>query len=172
MVYFQRIVVASNIFIFTLAISDLIFVLLCIPTTYITAYLMSYWPFSEFACIFLNFMQSVSVTITVYTLVCITMDKYWALCNPLKLRISRKWSKFLILANVVFALIVSLPIGMYTQLMYFEEYIESGNDSSNRTSVRVRAGRFFSYHQAAGNELNLINLLPPLAVSEWNFQYN
>ena len=117
-IYFQRIRVVTNFFILTLAISDLIFVLLCIPSTYVSAYLMTYWPFSGFMCIFFNFMQSVSVTITVYTLIWITLDKFWALCKPLKLRMGHRCSRHLILATWMFGLFTSLPIGLYTQLVY------------------------------------------------------
>ena len=117
-IYFQRIRVVTNFFILTLAISDLIFVLLCIPSTYVTAYLMTYWPFPAFLCIFFNFMQTVSVTITVYTLIWITLDKFWALCKPLKLRMGHRFSRYLILGTWMFGLVTSLPIALYTQLVY------------------------------------------------------
>lgn len=76
----------TTFFIVNLAISDLIFALLCIPSTFITAYLFQYWPFSGFTCVFFNYMQNVSVTLTVYTLIWITIDKFWGLVKPLKLR--------------------------------------------------------------------------------------
>lgn len=80
----------TTFFIVNLAISDLIFALLCIPSTFITAYLFQYWPFSAFTCVFFNYMQNVSVTLTVYTLIWITIDKFWGLVKPLKLRMSLK----------------------------------------------------------------------------------
>lgn len=117
-----------NCFIVNLAIADLIFVLLSIPSTYLTAYLIQYWPFSNFLCIFFNYMQTVSVTLTVYTLICITLDKFWALVKPLRPRMSIKISKYLISISWMFSLIVSIPIALFTKL------IEEDQTQSNNTA--------------------------------------
>lgn len=114
--YYQRMHTVTNFFIVNLAISDLIFALLCIPITYITAYILQYWPFSSFLCIFFNYMQNVSVTIVVYTLIWITMDKYWAVVKPLKLRMSIAMCKCLILVSWLISFFISLPIAMFTKL--------------------------------------------------------
>jgi neuropeptide Y receptor len=116
--YHQRMKTVTSFFIINLAISDLIFALLCIPSTYITAYLIQYWPFSSFACVFFNYMQTVSVTLTVYTLIWITFDKYWAFVKPFKLRMSIKICKYLIFLSWLFSLFVSLPIAFFTKLTY------------------------------------------------------
>jgi RYamide receptor len=117
-IYFQRMKTVNNFFMLNLAVSYLIFALFCIPSTYITAYLIQYWPLTELMCIFFNYMQNVSVTLTVYTLIWITLDKFWALVKPLKLRMSVKMCKFLIGLSWLFSLFISLPIAMYTKLDY------------------------------------------------------
>ena len=114
--YYDRTRTVTNFFIINLAISDLVFVLLCIPSTYITAYLLQYWPFSNVLCVFFNYMQTVSVTLTVYTLIWITIDKFWALVRPLKLRMTIKECKYLILFSWIFSLFISLPIALFTRL--------------------------------------------------------
>jgi neuropeptide Y receptor len=114
--YYDRTRTVTNFFIINLAISDLVFVLLCIPSTYITAYLLQYWPFSNVLCIFFNYMQTVSVTLTVYTLIWITLDKFWALVRPFKLRMTIKECKYLILLSWIFSLFISLPIALFTRL--------------------------------------------------------
>lgn len=116
----------NNFFIMNLAVSDLIFALLCIPSTFITAYLIQYWPFSNFLCIFFNYMQTVSVTLTVYTLILITIDKYSAVVRPLKLRMSISMCKFLILLSWLFSLFISAPIALFTKV--------SSTSSDNSTS--------------------------------------
>ena len=116
--YYHRIRTVTNFFIINLAISDLIFVLLCIPSTYVTAYLLQYWPFSSVLCVFFNYMQTVSVTLTVYTLIWITLDKFWAILKPLKLRMSIRVCKYLIVGSWLFSLIISLPIALFTKLNY------------------------------------------------------
>jgi neuropeptide Y receptor len=117
-IYYQRTKSVTQFFIINLAISDLIFAILCIPSTYITAYMIQYWPFSGFFCIFLNYMQNVSVTLTVYTLIWLTLDKFWALVKPLKVRMSIKVCKSLIGLSWLFSLFVSLPIALVTRLTY------------------------------------------------------
>lgn len=114
--FYNRVKTVTNFFIINLAINDLIFALLCIPSTFITAYLIQYWPMPQFMCVFLNYMQNVSVTLTVYTLIWITMDKFWALVKPLQVRISISLCKYLIFASWLFSLITSLPIAMFTRL--------------------------------------------------------
>ncbi len=130
---FKRFVAASNFFIFILAICDLTIVILCIPTTYTTAFLLHYWPLSSFMCVFLNFTQSVVVTLTVYTLILITIEKYDALCHPFKNRMSRKCSKICFLAITIFALVVSLPIGIFTELQIINTQ-KTQNESLNTNS--------------------------------------
>ena len=114
--FYNRVKTVTNFFIINLAINDLIFALLCIPSTFITAYLIQYWPMPQFMCIFLNYMQNVSVTLTVYTLIWITMDKFWALVKPLQTRISITLCKYLIFVSWLFSLVTSLPIAMFTRL--------------------------------------------------------
>jgi hypothetical protein len=116
--YHQRVKSVTSFFIINLAISDLIFALLCIPSTYIAAYIVQYWPFSAFSCVFFNYMQTVSVTLTVYTLIWITFDKYWAFVKPFKLRMSIKICKYLIFISWLFSLFVSLPIAFFTKLTH------------------------------------------------------
>lgn len=118
-IHFRRIRNVTNFFILSLAISDLIFVILCVPSTYITAYLIQYWPFSNLLCVFLNYMQNVSVTLVVYTLIWITLDKFIALVRPLKQqRLNIKACKLLIMFTWLFSLFISLPIALFTQLVY------------------------------------------------------
>jgi RYamide receptor len=139
--YYDRTRTVTNFFIINLAISDLVFVLLCIPSTYITAYLLQYWPFSNVLCVFFNYMQTVSVTLTVYTLIWITLDKFWALVRPFKLRMTIKECKYLILFSWIFSLFISLPIALFTRLNTIPNEINneggslSGSNERNNTTL-------------------------------------
>lgn len=132
--YYQRMHTVTNFFIVNLAISDLIFALLCIPITYITAYILQYWPFSSFLCIFFNYMQNVSVTLTVYTLIWITIDKYWAVVKPLKLRMSITMCKVLISISWLFSFFISIPIALFTKLSDPSADSNNNNNSSSSSS--------------------------------------
>jgi hypothetical protein len=64
-------------------------------------------------------MQNVSVTLVVYTLIWMTLDKFLALVRPLKQqRLTIKASKYLILLTWLFSLFISLPIALFTKLVY------------------------------------------------------
>jgi hypothetical protein len=64
--YHQRMKTVTSFFIINMAISDLIVALLCIPSTYLAAYIIQYWPFSAFTCVFFNYMQTVSVNFVLF----------------------------------------------------------------------------------------------------------
>jgi neuropeptide Y receptor len=131
----------TNFFILSLAISDLIFILLCVPSTYITAYLIQYWPFSNILCVFLNYMQNVSFTLVVYTLIWMTLDKFLALIRPLKQqRLTIKASKYLILLTWLFSLFISLPIALFTKLVYNKNtniIININNNNNNKLTNNI-----------------------------------
>lgn len=77
-------------------------------------------------------MQNVSVTLVVYTLIWITLDKFIALVRPLKQqRLTIKACKLLILFTWLFSLFISLPIALFTQLVYPPSFnVTQMNDSS------------------------------------------
>nr|QVK45909.1 G protein-coupled receptor [Proales similis] len=106
-----------NFFISCLAVADMAFALLCLPLTYLTGILLEYWPFSSALCTLLNYTQSIVVTFNMFTMVLITFDKYLALCQPLKGRMRLKTAKYLMLAQTMFALLISAPILMFTRVV-------------------------------------------------------
>ena len=135
-IHFRRIKNVTNFFILSLAISDLIFIILCVPSTYVTAYLIQYWPFSNILCVFLNYMQNVSVTLVVYTLIWMTLDKFLALVRPLKQqRLTIKASKYLILLTWLFSLFISLPIALFTKLVYNTNTNINNNINNNNNNL-------------------------------------
>ncbi len=141
------------------------FVILCIPSTYITAYLLQYWPFSSVLCIFFNYMQTVSVTLTVYTLIWITLDKFWALVRPLKLRMSIKECKYLIVFSWMFSLFISLPIALFTKL---NSYSIEPNDDSNSGSLNSSQNKNISNRTSGQSEfLALDHLDAPQCAEHW-----
>ena len=132
--YYQRTSkTVTSFFIINLAISDLIFAILCIPSTYITAYLIQHWPFHSFLCIFFNYMQMVSVMQTVYTLVWMTLDKYWSFVRPFRARMSIGVCKCLIVGSWLISGLISLPIALFTKLIQ----VSSGGGGVDTTDAVV-----------------------------------
>lgn len=80
----------TNYFIANLALGDILMSLFCVPSSFISIYILSYWPFGIVLCHFVNYSQAVSVLVTAYTLVAISIDRYIAIMWPLKPRITKR----------------------------------------------------------------------------------
>lgn len=162
--FFQRSKTVTNFFIVNLAISDLIFALLCIPSTYVAAYIVQFWPFTAALCVFFNYMQTVSVTLTVYTLIWITLDKYWGLVRPLKLRISLRVCKYLIAFSWLFSLLISFPFVLFTKLTYtnVSDVVNNNNDMNEPQCIEQWPNNQFA--QTYNLFLFVVQYLMPLVI--------
>lgn len=80
----------TNYFIVNLAVGDMLMALFCIPFSSISLFVLNYWPFGEILCRFVNYSQAVSVLVSAYTLVAISMDRYIAIMWPLRPRITKR----------------------------------------------------------------------------------
>ncbi len=92
--------------------------------------MIQYWPFEAFACVFFNYMQTVSVTLTVYTLIWLTFDKYRAFVEPLRLRMTIRVCKQLIGASWLASLVISAPIAFFTNLSEVVVSSRIGNETT------------------------------------------
>ncbi|XP_031622005.1 uncharacterized protein LOC116340015 isoform X2 [Contarinia nasturtii] len=73
----------TNIFIVNLAIADLLVIILCLPTTVLWD-ITETWFFGEAMCKVILYLQTVSVTVSVLTLTFISIDRWYAICFPLR----------------------------------------------------------------------------------------
>jgi len=72
---YQRMRTVTNLFIVNLAIGDILMASLCIPPTFISNIILQYWPFGAVMCVLVCYAQAVSVFISAYTLVAISIDR-------------------------------------------------------------------------------------------------
>ncbi len=79
----------TNYFIANLAIGDMLMALFCIPFSFVSLFVLQYWPFGATLCRIVNYTQAVSVLVSAYTLVAISMDRYIAIMWPLRPRITK-----------------------------------------------------------------------------------
>jgi len=73
---YQRMQTVTNLFIVNLAIGDILMAALCIPFTFVSNLLLQYWPFGSIMCVIVCYSQAVTVFISAYTLVAISIDRY------------------------------------------------------------------------------------------------
>ncbi|XP_017773275.1 PREDICTED: cholecystokinin receptor-like [Nicrophorus vespilloides] len=113
----QRMRTITNLFLLNLAISDLLLGVLCMPFTLIGALLRDF-VFGEVMCKLLPFLQACSVSVGVWTLVAISVERYYAICHPLR---SLRWQTIshaykLIIAIWAGSVICMGPIALLSQL--------------------------------------------------------
>lgn len=80
----------TNYFIFNLAIGDVLMSLFCVPFSFISILILGYWPFGVVLCHLVNYSQAISVLVSAYTLVAISVDRYIVIMWPLRPRITKR----------------------------------------------------------------------------------
>ena len=80
----------TNYFIANLAVGDIVMTLFCVPFTFVSIFVLGYWPFGIAVCYLVNYSQAVSVLVSAYTLVAISIDRYIAIMWPLRPRITKR----------------------------------------------------------------------------------
>ncbi|XP_033610040.1 cholecystokinin receptor type A isoform X3 [Cryptotermes secundus] len=83
----KRMRTVTNVYLLNLAVSDLLLGVFCMPFTLIGQVLRNF-VFGAAMCKLISFFQAVSVSVGVWTLVAISLERYFAICRPLK---SRRW---------------------------------------------------------------------------------
>jgi len=97
-----------NFFIVSLALSDILMAVLCIPLTFIANLVINSWPFGETMCPIVSFFQVVTVFMSSFTLVAISLDRYWAIVHPLRSKMTKRQGFFVI--SLIWLLSVAIPI--------------------------------------------------------------
>ena len=107
----------TNYFIVNLAIGDLLMAAMCVNfTVYATLY--TQWPFGEVMCKLVSFSQTISVSVSIYTLVAIGMDRYFAIIHPLRPRMGSRETLFVIGVIWVISIALALPAALFTTLEF------------------------------------------------------
>ncbi|EDV30401.2 uncharacterized protein Dana_GF23269, isoform B [Drosophila ananassae] len=107
----------TNYFIANLALGDILMSLFCVPSSFISLLILNYWPFGIALCHFVNYSQAVSVLVSAYTLVAISIDRYIAIMWPLRPRITKRYAKFIIGGVWFIALATAFPIPVVSRLV-------------------------------------------------------
>ncbi|XP_024940723.1 cholecystokinin receptor type A-like isoform X4 [Cephus cinctus] len=83
----KRMRTVTNVYLLNLAVSDLLLGVFCMPFTLLGQMLKNF-VFGTTMCKLIPYFQAVSVSVGVWTLVAISLERYFAICRPLK---SRRW---------------------------------------------------------------------------------
>ncbi|KAG8430797.1 hypothetical protein GDO86_019993 [Hymenochirus boettgeri] len=116
----KRLRTITNSFLLSLAISDLMVAILCMPFTLIPN-LMENFIFGTVMCKATAYFMGLSVSVSTFNLVAISIERYSAICNPLKSRVwqTRSHAYRVIAATWVLSVILMIPYLVYNTTVPF-----------------------------------------------------
>ncbi|XP_076296732.1 orexin receptor type 2 isoform X2 [Lasioglossum baleicum] len=98
----------TNYFIVNLAIADFLVLLLCLPFTVLWD-VTETWFFGLTLCKTVPYLQTVSVTVSILTLTFISIDRWYAICFPLRFKSTTSRAKTAIIGIWAVAIIFDIP---------------------------------------------------------------
>ncbi|TKS66263.1 Cholecystokinin receptor CCK-XLR [Collichthys lucidus] len=118
----KRMRTVTNSFLLSLAVSDLMMAVFCMPFTLIPNILEDFI-FGGAMCKTVSYFMGISVSISTFSLVAIAIERYSAICNPLK---SRSWQTRshayrVIAATWMVSLLIMVPYPVFSVLRSFNK---------------------------------------------------
>ncbi|TRY58349.1 hypothetical protein DNTS_030972 [Danionella cerebrum] len=116
----QRMRTVTNSFLLSLAISDLMMAVFCMPFTLIPN-LLEDFIFGAAMCKIVAYLMGISVCISTFSLVAIAIERYSAICNPLKSRAwqTRSHAYKVIASTWVLSFLIMTPYPIFSTLVEF-----------------------------------------------------
>ncbi|XP_059199117.1 cholecystokinin receptor [Centropristis striata] len=117
----KRMRTVTNTFLLSLAVSDLMMAVFCMPFTLIPSILKDFI-FGAAMCKIVSYLMGISVSISTFSLVAIAIERYSAICNPLKSRVwqTRSHAYRVIAATWVLAFVIMTPYPIISHLESFQ----------------------------------------------------
>lgn len=114
----RRMRTVTNVFLLNLAVSDLLLGVFCMPTTLVGSILRNF-VLGGAMCKLIPYLQAVSVSVSAWTLVSISLERFFAIVRPLE---SRRWQTRshaykVILLVWLCSMVTMLPIAVLSQLV-------------------------------------------------------
>ncbi|CAM4347364.1 unnamed protein product [Lepidochelys kempii] len=111
----RRLRTVTNCFLLSLALSDLLLALCCMPFTLLPN-LMGTFVFGTAGCKLMAYLMSMSVSVSTFSLVAIATERYSAICNPLQSRVwqTRSHAYRVIAGTWLLSLMLMLPYAIYS----------------------------------------------------------
>ncbi|XP_060762781.1 neuropeptide FF receptor 1 like 2 [Neoarius graeffei] len=122
----------TNLFIFNLAVSDLLVGVFCIPTTLVDN-LITGWPFSNMVCKMSGLVQGMSVAASIFTLVAIAVDRFRCVVYPFQPKLTLLVAKVTIAMIWVLALVIMCPSAVTLTVEHVKHHFMVHNLDYNHT---------------------------------------
>ncbi|XP_078049906.1 RYamide receptor [Augochlora pura] len=154
----------TNFYIANLAVADIVIGLFVIPFQFQAA-LLQRWDLPHFLCAFCPFVKTLSVSVSVFTLTAIAIDRHRSILQPLKPKPSKRTAKIVIFGIWVIGVILSVPMAIALEVrIVVEEDADDANYTYKKpicTRVNLSVETMFIYQ---GLLLVILRYLIPLIV--------
>lgn len=112
---------ATNYYLFSLAISDVLTLLLALPSEAYSIWESYPWRFGEIFCYIKALLQEMTSYASVLTITAFTVERYVAICHPLKAHKFANLSRSIkiLIAIWTTSLLCALPYPLHTELFYY-----------------------------------------------------
>lgn len=119
---------ATNYYLFSLAISDLLLLILGLPQEMYMLWQKSPYAFSEFFCIMRGLSSETSTNASVLTITAFTVERYLAICHPIRAHTMSRLSRVIKLIIVIWicAALAATPLAIQFGIKY--EYVNGVPD--------------------------------------------
>ncbi|XP_071812262.1 G-protein coupled receptor 54-like [Apostichopus japonicus] len=120
-----RVKSATNSYIINLAITDISFLVCCVPGT-ASMYAWKEWMFGDFMCKLVFFMMHAAAQATCLTLTAMSVDRYQAIVRPLKSMQNRstKMVSVIIIIIWIFSFVTASPVFIFSKMGTHSFYID------------------------------------------------
>lgn len=135
----------TNMLIVSLAVADLLFIIICIPFT-AARYALPVWPFGAAWCKIYQYVANVTAYASVYTLVLMSLDRFLAVVYPIA-SITVRTER-----NTCLAIALTWVIVCISNLHIWWEYEPSDYDYAGETRSECLNTRIFAQHKKAERE--------------------
>ena len=115
----------TNIFIVNMAFADVLIGIISIPFQFHAA-LLQRWVLAAFMCPLAPFVQVMTVNVSIFTLMILAIDRYFAVIHPLKPRVSKHIAKIAIGITWAFAIVSGLPMLFFNKVLLIRDELNPG----------------------------------------------
>ncbi|GFO32030.1 neuropeptide y receptor [Plakobranchus ocellatus] len=139
----------TNYFIASLAVSDVLMALVCVPTNYVSNILLDYWPFGSALCPLVTYLQVVIVFQNAYTMLAMSLERYIAIMHPFLQRLGKRRCLQVVGLCWLLAFLTPIPTAVTARLHEHPPEAGYGRADSNIPNV--------SRSEVTGFEITTIN---------------
>ncbi|UJR13599.1 hypothetical protein I4U23_000612 [Adineta vaga] len=126
----------TNYFICNLALADCLVAMFAVPFQFQAAALQK-WVLPHFLCKLAPFVQILSVDVSIYTLVAVSLDRYHVMLHPLKPKLSTKTAFLIFIIIWLVAFASSSPSLFFYNVYFITDYVQTNSTIKSSTTFDI-----------------------------------